>query len=135
MHPSDNPAILFLKLPATILQISPNASHTSGPIWSGSSPSIFEAMMALDFALHLMLITPQSCPASPTIAVTSRGSWEGADAVSWQPNMSSNTSRTAISSTASQHSWTLDFSPSTSFGVFTLLPPEVEGHDPGPARG
>jgi hypothetical protein len=71
IQPSAKPAILFLKLPATMLQTSPSASATSGPTLSSATPSIFEVMSAADFSLQRTLSTPHSCPANPTMAVTS----------------------------------------------------------------
>jgi hypothetical protein len=41
MQPSDNRVILFLKLPATILQTSPWVSAISGPTLARSPPSNF----------------------------------------------------------------------------------------------
>jgi len=68
-EPSPMPEILFLKLPATMLQISPSASDISSPTLSGSMPSILEAMSTADFPSQRTLSTPHNCPANPTMEV------------------------------------------------------------------
>src|SRR5258708_34017314 len=73
MQPSARPAILFLKLPATILQTSPSASATSGPTLSTGRPSILDVMSAAALPSQRTPSTPHNWPASPTMAVTFLG--------------------------------------------------------------
>src|SRR5271166_3749426 len=120
MQPSPRPAILFLKFPATMLQISPNASEMSGPTLSISTPSIFDAMRAAASCWQRTLITPQSIPARPTIAVTfRRADGSVVDEVNWDASMVSNTSRVASSSTGRQSLW-MSSAAGIRFLVFTI---------------
>jgi len=72
------PVSLFLKFPATILQISPKASKASSVVSSGSMPNIREAIRFAAFDEHRKIQTPRSLPARPTIAVNS-------EVVTWVP--------------------------------------------------
>src|SRR5579862_5884038 len=106
MQPSASPEILFLKLPATMLQTSPSASDTSGPTLLSSTPSILEVMSAAAFPSHRTLSTPDNCPANPTMAVNSGFTASAlVGTVSGQPSINSKTSRVAVSSNGIQVSW------------------------------
>lgn len=66
------PGNLFLKLPATILQISPKASKVSSVVSGRSIPNIFEAIKFAALDEQRKTQTPRSLPARPTIAVNSQ---------------------------------------------------------------
>src|SRR2546423_9288824 len=98
MHPSDKPGILFLKLPATMLQTSPSASEKCCPTFSTGKPSILELIKAAVLSWQRTVITPHNCPASPTIEVTFMLDSSMIEAgVSLQDKMSSKTSRVSSS--------------------------------------
>src|SRR5580692_10477977 len=105
MHLSAIPVSLFLKLPATMLLISPTASNICLSPGGIFAPSMRDAIDAADLAVHRRLTRPQSWPASPTMAMSSPDDdSESPLLCSLQFNMSSNTSRAANSSNGC-HSW------------------------------
>src|SRR5580700_492287 len=98
MQPSPSPGILFLKLPATMLQTSPSASDTSRLPSTACTPSILEAISVADLAPQETVSVPHSFPANPTMEVVSqKPSNPGSGTANRQPSIISKTSRAANS--------------------------------------
>src|ERR1700691_6497308 len=93
------------KLPATMLQSSPSASQTSLSKVA-AAPNILVAIWPAVFALQQTVIIPHSAPAKPIMAVNlaPAGCSTFATGFNRQPNLISDTSSTANSSTGSQFS-------------------------------
>src|SRR5271163_3569691 len=126
-QPSPNPGILFLKLPATMLQTSPRASETSRLPSTASIPIILEAISVADLAAQATVIVPHNFPAKPTMEVVSQHpSTASSDTANWQPIILSKTSRVANSINGS-HSSCWPFAQAGSFSGFMVVPAACSG--------
>src|SRR5262249_23625958 len=61
--------ILCVKFPAIMFDTSPTASHTCSPTSARPIPSILEAINSAELVVQCKETIPQTCPASPTMAV------------------------------------------------------------------